>query len=308
MSPTKLSLVWNYYPSGRVWLVTPYPFFYNAACWLWAAQWTLLFPHAPTQSQSSSLALGIGTLGMLLVRLHCQYINTIPALLNSWGVEGGTPLQELPGFDSFPPHVFKTLSLLSIGPTLAAIATMAGQGMGEHAQAHKFLNLCGWDLAKCGWDLAKCGWDLAKWAWDLAKCGWDLAKRAWDLANCLERLAVHIKVPTVRHSGILGAADEAVFNNLWKEKPKNSPPSKSVEYLWMRWRWGQWRRSCRKGWASTRQHLSWTRFQPCSWKMWDKEHNFEIFWQIFFLLSQSKKRMLNCNQFGVCIKYTNTSE
>jgi hypothetical protein len=73
---------------------------------------------------------------------HCLYISKIPALLSSRGVDGGTPLQQLPGFDSEYLKHF----LLSIGPTLAANITMAGgpgQGAGEQARAHKFQNLCG---------------------------------------------------------------------------------------------------------------------------------------------------------------------
>ncbi len=97
------------------------------------------------------------------------------------------------------------------------------------------LTKCAWDLAKCGWNLAKCGWDTAKCGWDLAKCGWNLAKCGWDLAKWLERLTDNAIVATrnslgfdpsiLRHSGIWGAADEAVFNKVKVHKKliKKSP-------------------------------------------------------------------------------------
>ncbi len=71
---------------------------------------------------------------------HCLYNSTIPALLSSWGVEGGTPLQQLPGFDSFPPHVFK-MHLADTGGHHHH-GRRTGQGAGEQPWAHKFLNLC----------------------------------------------------------------------------------------------------------------------------------------------------------------------
>ncbi len=114
-------------------------------------------------------------------------------------------------------------------------------------------------------------------------CVWDLAKCGWDLSNCLERLAVNIKVATVL--GSIPASSDTVesegrqMKQCWitytERKTKKFPPSKSVDYLWMRWRWGQWRRSCRKEWANIRQHLSWTRFQPGSWN-----HRVHTEWQL----------------------------
>ncbi len=55
-------------------------------------------------------------------------------------------------------------------------------------------------------------------------------ERGWDLAEWLERLAVNAEVATVLgfdpsilwHSGIWGAADEAVLNNVHKNN-KNPP-------------------------------------------------------------------------------------
>ncbi len=64
--------------------------------------------------------------------------------------------------------------------------------------------------------------------WDLAECGWDIAVCGWDLAEWLERLranAVGFDPSILRHSGIWGAADDAVLNIVDKKKknPKKSP-------------------------------------------------------------------------------------
>jgi len=73
---------------------------------------------------------------------------------------------------------------------------------------------------------------------------WDIAESRWDLAERLERLAADAYVATAPgsnpgiylHSGIWGAADEAVLillNTYWtwnKENPKNPPVKVLVEY------------------------------------------------------------------------------
>ncbi len=75
-----------------------------------------------------------------------------------------------------------------------------------------------------------CGWDLAElWMISSLNCGWDLAECGWDLAEWLECLNANAKVTTVlgsipasflRHSGIRGAAEEAVLNKvLFKRNP-----------------------------------------------------------------------------------------
>ncbi len=54
--------------------------------------------------------------------------------------------------------------------------------------------------------------------------GWNLAECGWDLAEWSERLTTNtVDSSILRHSGIWGAADEAVFNYVLKNKSKKSP-------------------------------------------------------------------------------------
>ncbi len=66
----------------------------------------------------------------------------------------------------------------------------------------------GWDLAQCGWDLAQCKWDLAQ-----------LRMRSSPASDgqCTSCNGPGFDPSIRRHSGIWGAADEAVFNIVRKK-------------------------------------------------------------------------------------------
>ncbi len=104
---------------------------------------------------------------------------------------------------------------------------------------------CGWDVAECGWDVAECGWDVAECGWDAAECGWDACgvwmrcsqvwmrcSRVWmrctrvaraSDSQCRSRNCIGFDPSILRHSGIWGAADEAVLNKVhtFKKSKKN---------------------------------------------------------------------------------------